>query len=130
MKGVKGLITIVALIGLAILLIFASIDIKLYAAYIGFSIGLILLLGFAAIGVVSNARSNVKSIISILTLVGLIVVTYIIAPTSDVSVALFEKTQTGMGWSKIIGSGLFTTYALMLMMFVMILFFQVRKLFK
>lgn len=130
MKGLKGLITIIALLGLAALLLFASIDIKLYAAYIGFAIGIVLLFGFAAIGIASNAKSNIKSVLAILVLVALVVITYILAPVSDVTMALFEKTQTGLGWSKIIGSGLYTTYALMFAMFVMILFFQVRKLFK
>lgn len=128
MKNLKNIILIAALIILAIPLIFASIDIRLYIAYAIFGVGILAFLVSVLSSLAWNIKSKLKSIIAGVLLVVVFMIFYFITPVNDVTPKLYESTGTGMGWSPIIGAGLYTVYALLAVMVVFVLFSQVKKL--
>ena len=129
-KALKNTLLIVALLLLGAAMIFASIDLRLYITYIVFAIAIVALVGFAAYSLIANARKSMGSIIAGAAIIGIMLLFYFISPTTDVSAELFEKTGTGMGWSPIIGSGLYTVYLLLAAFFVLLAFFSVRNMLK
>ncbi len=113
MKALKSLILIFVLIVLVAIMIFAGIDTKIRVTYFVFGAGVIVFLASSLMSMITNAKKNIKGLIGGAALVLMILLFYFIVPTDDVSMALFEKTQTDFGWSAIAGAGLYTIYALL-----------------
>jgi hypothetical protein len=130
MKSLKNLLMIAVLILLALVMIFAGIDYRLYLTYVVFAIGLVALFGFTIYGTVTAQKKNVATMLGAAVLAGMIIIFYFISPTNDVAVEMFEKTKTGMGWSAIIGAGLYSIYALIGLFVALMAFFGVRNLIK
>ncbi|HPS83742.1 MAG TPA: hypothetical protein PLA88_05465, partial [Bacteroidales bacterium] len=57
-KALKNTLLIVALLLVGAAMIFASIDIRLYIAYIVFAIAIVALVGFAIYSLAANARKS------------------------------------------------------------------------
>ena len=113
MKALKNLILIFVLVVLVLVMIFAGTDTKLRVTYFVFGAGVLVFLASSLMGMVTNAKKNMKGLIGGAALVLMILLFYFIVPTEDVPMSLFEKTNTGFGWSAIIGAGLYTIYALL-----------------
>jgi len=129
-KALKNTLLIVALLLVGAAMIFASIDIRLYIAYIVFAIAIVALVGFAIYSLAANARKSLGSIGGGAAIVGIMLLFYFISPKTDVSAELLEKTGTGIGWSPIIGSGLYTIYLLLAAFVALLAFFSVRNMLK
>ena len=130
MKSLKNLIMIAVLILLALVMIFAGIDYRLYLTYVVFAVSVVALVGFTIYGSFTAQKKNVATMIGAAALVGMILLFYFISPTNDVAVELFEKTETGLGWSAIIGAGLYSIYTLIGLFIALMAFFGVRNLIK
>jgi len=129
-KALKNTLLIVALLLVGAAMIFASIDIRLYIAYIVFAVAIVALVGFAIYSLAANARKSIGSIGAGAAIVGIMLLFYFISPKTDVSAELLEKTGTGIGWSPIIGSGLYTIYLLLAAFVALLAFFSVRNMLK
>lgn len=142
MKALKSILLIAVLIVLALVLVLSFGDpkvdetasnylsIKLYITYAIFGIAVVSMLGFVIVNLITNLKQNTRSLLGVALIAGLIVLFYIIAPVSDVPVDKFEKTQTSIGWSPIIGAGLYLIYTLLAAFVLLLAFFGVRNLIK
>jgi NADH:ubiquinone oxidoreductase subunit 6 (subunit J) len=129
-KALKNTLLIVALLLIGAAMIFASIDIRLYIAYTVFAIAIVSFVGFAIYSLAANAKKSIGSIGAGAAIVGILMLFYFISPRTDVSAELLEKTGTGIGWSPIIGSGLYTVYLLLVIFVSLLAFFSVRNMLK
>ncbi|HPE99257.1 MAG: hypothetical protein AB7V36_10005 [Bacteroidales bacterium] len=127
MKSVKSIAIIAILILLAAITLFAGIDLRLYVTYAIFAIAILALVAFTAYSAATSGKKSMTTIILGAALVGIVLLFYFITPTDDVPVALFEKTGTSMGWSAIIGAGLFSIYALLGIFVALLVFFGVKN---
>jgi hypothetical protein len=142
MKALKSILLIAVLIVLALVLVLSFGDpkvdetassylsIKLYITYAIFGIAVVSMLGFVVVNLVTNLKQNTRSLLGVALIAGLIVLFYIIAPVSDVPADKFEKTQTSLGWSPIIGAGLYLIYTFLASFVLLLAFFGVRNLIK
>lgn len=128
MKNIKNIILVGVLIILTLIMLLASIDVRFYITYGVLAVGVIALLGATISSLFSNFKNNLKSIIGAIGLAVLFVLFYFITPINDIAVETFEKTGTGMGWSSVIGGGLYLVYALLGIMVLLVIFSQVKKL--
>ncbi|HNT71140.1 MAG TPA: hypothetical protein PKI83_05755, partial [Bacteroidales bacterium] len=97
----------VLIISAAITLFVKNIDIRIYVGYVLIILSLIALL-YSAISIISkNIKKNLKSIIVFLAAIALVVVFYFISPSNDLPISIYEKTNTPLGWSKIIDAGMY-----------------------
>jgi len=130
MKSLKNIAMIAILILLAAVMLLAEIDYRLYVTYVVFAVSIIAFLAFTVLSFTVSTGKNVATLAGAGVLVGLMILFYFITPTKDVPVEMYEKTSTGMGWSPIIGAGLFTVYALMALFVALLAFFGVKNLIK
>ncbi|HHW59666.1 MAG: hypothetical protein WBL11_05970 [Bacteroidales bacterium] len=120
----------VLIISTAITLFAKSIDVRIYVGYVLIILSLIALL-YSAISVISkNIKKNLKSILAFLAAIALAVVFYFIAPTDDLSIAVYEKTNTPIGWGKIVSAGMYLVYTLVGIVILALIYSQVRRLVK
>ncbi len=130
MKALKSIILIAVLLLLAAILIFADADTKLYVAYAVFGVSIITTILFSAFNLAINFKENLQSILGAAAVIALLLVFYFISPVKDVNPELWEKTNTGEGWSAIIGAGLYAIYAFLGIFVLILVFFGVRNLIK
>jgi len=130
MKSLKSIALIAVLILMTAVMLLAEIDYRLYVTYFVFALAIVAFLTFTVLSLVVNSGRNVATMIGTGALAGLMIIFYFISPVSDVSIEMYEKTKTGMGWSPIIGAGLYTCYALMALFVVLLAFFGVKNIIK
>lgn len=120
----------VLIISAAITLFVKNIDIRIYVGYVLIILSLIALL-YSAISIISkNIKKNLKSIIVFLVAIALVVVFYFISPSNDLPISIYEKTNTPLGWSKIIDAGMYLVYTLVGIVIISLIYSQVRHLVK
>lgn len=120
----------VIIISAVLVLLVKNIDIKLYVGYTLIGLSIIALL-YSAISLISrNFKKNLKSIIAFLAAIALVILFYFIAPSDDLSLAVYEKTNTPLGWSKIVSAGMYLVYTLLGIVVVSLIYSQVRRLVK
>ena len=124
------IIAAVLIISAAITLFVKNIDIRIYVGYVLIILSLIALL-YSAISIISkNIKKNLKSIIVFLAAIALVVVFYFISPSNDLPISIYEKTNTPLGWSKIIDAGMYLVYTLVGIVIISLIYSQVRHLVK
>lgn len=105
------------------------INIGLIVAYIGIFAAIIALLFFAILSIFKGDSTNSKkSLIGIGALIVCILLAYIISPADQGP--FYEKFNVGPQQSKIIGTGLVSSYFLFVALIVIILYTSVIKMFK
>jgi hypothetical protein len=120
----------VIIISAILVLIVQNIDIKLYVGYTLIGLSIIALL-YSAISLMSrNFKKNLKSIIAFLAAIALVILFYFISPSDDLSITVYEKTNTPLGWSKIVNAGMYLVYTLLGMVVISLIYSQVRRLVK
>jgi hypothetical protein len=120
----------VIIISAILVLIVQNIDIKLYVGYTLIGLSIIALL-YSAISLMSrNFKKNLKSIIAFLAAIALVILFYFISPSDDLSITIYEKTNTPLGWSKIVNAGMYLVYTLLGMVVISLIYSQVRRLVK
>lgn len=120
----------VIIISAILVLIVQNIDIKLYVGYTLIGLSIIALL-YSAISLMSrNFKKNLKSIIAFLAAIVLVILFYFISPSDDLSITVYEKTNTPLGWSKIVNAGMYLVYTLLGMVVISLIYSQVRRLVK
>lgn len=120
----------VLIISAAITLFVKNIDVRIYVGYVLIILSLIALL-YSAISIISkNIKKNLKSIIVFLVAIALVVVFYFISPSNDLPISIYEKTNTPLGWSKIIDAGMYLVYTLVGIVIISLIYSQVRHLVK
>ena len=120
----------VLIISAAVTLFVKSIDVRLYVGYVLIFSSLIALL-YSAISVISkNIKKNIKSIIVFIAAIALVVLFYFISPSNDLPLSIYEKTNTPLGWSKIINAGMYLVYTLVGIVIISLIYSQVRHLVK
>jgi len=120
----------VLIISAAVTLFVKSIDVRLYVGYVLIFSSLIALL-YSAISVISkNIKKNIKSIIVFIAAIALVIVFYFISPSNDLPLSIYEKTNTPLGWSKIINAGMYLVYTLVGIVILSLIYSQVRHLIK
>jgi hypothetical protein len=86
------------------------INIGLIVLYLLLAISLLALLFFSIKVTVTNIGKSKVTIIGIVGFAVLFILSYLLSDSKDVSLALFEKTATDPGLSKVIGAGIILTY--------------------
>lgn len=120
----------VLIISAAVTLFVKSIDVRLYVGYVLIFSSLIALL-YSAISVISkNIKKNIKSIIVFIAAIALVIVFYFISPSNDLPLSIYEKTNTPLGWSKIINAGMYLVYTLVGIVILSLIYSQIRHLVK
>ncbi|MPL98883.1 hypothetical protein SDC9_45094 [bioreactor metagenome] len=127
MKSVKSIAIIATLILLAAVMLFAGIDLRLYVTYAIFAIAVLALVAFTGFSAATAGKKSMTAIIIGAALAGLVLLFYFITPTDDVRPDLYEKTGTSLGWSAVIGAGLYTIYSLLGLFVAMLVFFGVKN---
>ena len=120
----------VLIISAAVTLFVKSIDVRLYVGYV-LILGSLLALLYSSISVMSkNIKKNIKSIIVFIAAIALVVLFYFISPSNDLPLSIYEKTNTPLGWSKIINAGMYLVYTLVGIVILSLIYSQVRHLLK
>ncbi|NLL27869.1 MAG: hypothetical protein GX259_03665 [Bacteroidales bacterium] len=130
MKLLKNIATIALLLLIAAIMIFASIDVRLYVAYGFFFLAIFALLAAVIYSLIKEPKKSVKTLIVVAVMVALILVFYFITPRNDVALSLYEKTGTSLSWSPIIGAGLYTIYAFLAIFVALLAFFGLKNILK
>lgn len=130
MKALRNLILILVLLVLAVVMIFGGEDIKLRLTYVLIFAAAIAALACTAMGMISNIKSYYTGLIRSGLLALLIIIMYLIAPVNDIEASVFEKTETSLSWSPIIGAGLYTIYALLAIFVLSFVVLSIRNAFK
>ncbi len=120
----------VIIISAVLVLLVKNVDIKLYVGYILIGLSVIALLYSAISLITRNFKKNLKSIIAFLAAIALVILFYFIAPSDDLSIAVYEKTNTPLGWSKIVSAGMYLVYTLLGIVVFSLIYSQVRRLVK
>ena len=120
----------VLIISAAVILFVNSVDVRLYVGYV-LILGSLLALLYSSISVMSkNIKKNIKSIIVFIAAIALVVLFYFISPSNDLPLSIYEKTNTPLGWSKIINAGMYLVYTLVGIVILSLIYSQVRHLIK
>jgi len=120
----------VLIISAAVILFVNSVDVRLYVGYVLILASLIALL-YSSISVMSkNIKKNLKYIIVFIAAIALVVLFYFISPSNDLPLSIYEKTNTPLGWSKIINAGMYLVYTLVGIVILSLIYSQVRHLLK
>ena len=120
----------VLIISAAVTLFVKSIDVRLYVGYVLIFSSLIALL-YSAFSVISKTiKKNINSIIVFIAAIALVVLFYFISPSNDLPLSIYEKTNTPLGWSKIINAGMYLVYTLVGIVILSLIYSQVRHLLK
>lgn len=120
----------VLIISAAVILFVNSVDVRLYVGYV-LILGSLLALLYSSISVMSkNIKKNIKSIIVFIAAIALVVLFYFISPINDLPLSIYEKTNTPLGWSKIINAGMYLVYTLVGIVILSLIYSQVRHLLK
>ena len=120
----------VLIISAAVILFVNSVDVRLYVGYV-LILGSLLALLYSSISVMSkNIKKNIKSIIVFIAAIALVVLFYFISPSNDLPLSIYEKTNTPLGWSKIIDAGMYLVYTLVGIVIISLIYSQVRHLVK
>ncbi|MDD3630188.1 MAG: hypothetical protein PHF55_04110 [Bacteroidales bacterium] len=120
----------VLIISAAVILFVNSVDVRLYVGYV-LILGSLLALLYSSISVMSkNIKKNIKSIIVFIAAIALVVLFYFISPSNDLPLSIYEKTNTPLGWSKIINAGMYLVYTLVGIVILSLIYSQVRHLLK
>ncbi|MGB4229497.1 MAG: hypothetical protein GX048_05845 [Bacteroidales bacterium] len=120
----------VLIISAAVILFVNSVDVRLYVGYVLILASLIALL-YSSISVMSkNIKKNLKYIIVFIAAIALVVLFYFISPSNDLPLSIYEKTNTPLGWSKIINAGMYLVYTLVGIVILSLIYSQVRHLIK
>jgi dipeptide/tripeptide permease len=120
----------VLIISAAVILFVNSVDVRLYVGYVLIIASLIALL-YSSISVMSkNIKKNLKYIIVFFAAIALVVLFYFISPSNDLPLSIYEKTNTPLGWSKIINAGMYLVYTLVGIVILSLIYSQVRHLLK
>lgn len=120
----------VLIISAAVILFVNSVDVRLYVGYV-LILGSLLALLYSSISVMSkNIKKNIKSIIVFIAAIALVVLFYFISPSNDLPISIYEKTNTPLGWSKIINAGMYLVYTLVGIVILSLIYSQVRHLLK
>jgi hypothetical protein len=90
------------------------INIGMIVMYLLLAVGMLALLFFSVKVTISNIGNSKVTIITIIAFAVLFIVSYLLSDSKDVSVALFEKTATDPGLSKMIGTGLIIFYFMLI----------------
>lgn len=105
------------------------VNIGLIVAYALVLIAVLGLIFFAIRAMIKNGLASSKgTLLGIAALVVVFIISYMISPADQGS--FYEKMNVGPGASKLIGAGLFTTYAVFLGFILIALYTSVVKWFK
>ncbi|MDI6832703.1 MAG: hypothetical protein QMD02_02495 [Bacteroidales bacterium] len=120
----------VLIISAAVILFVNSVDVRLYVGYV-LILGSLIALLYSSISVMSkNIKKNLKYIIVFIAAIALVVLFYFISPSNDLPLSIYEKTNTPLGWSKIINAGMYLVYTLVGIVILSLIYSQVRHLIK
>mgnify|MGYP003607057411 CR=1 FL=1 len=106
------------------------INIGLVVLYLLIAVSMLALLFFSIKVTVSNIGKSKATIIGIIGFAVLFIVSYLLSDSKDVSMAIFEKTGTDIGYSKVIGAGIILTYFMFVAVLCSYIYAAVSKFFK
>jgi len=106
------------------------INIGLIIMYLLIAAAVLTLLFFSTKFMIASIGKSKTSLIGIGSFVGLFLVSYLFSSSTDVNLALFEKTETDIGLSKIIGSGLIFTYFMFFAVVISLIYAAISKMLK
>ncbi len=90
------------------------INIGMIVMYLLLAAGLLALLFFSIKVTISNIGNSKVTLIALVAFGVIFLLSYLISDSQDVSLALFEKTATDPGLSKMIGTGLIIFYFMLI----------------
>ena len=106
------------------------INIGLIVTYLLLALALVTLLFFSIKFMITSIGKSKTTLIGIAGFVGLFLVSFVFSSSTDVSLALFEKTSTDPGLSKAIGSGLIFTYLMFFAVVASLIYAAISKMLK
>jgi hypothetical protein len=107
-----------------------SINIGLIVMYLLLAAAVLALLFFSLKFMITSIGKSKTTLFGIGGFVGLFLVSYLFSSSTDVSLALFEKTGTDPGISKIVGSGLIFTYLMFFAVVASLIYAAISKMLK
>jgi len=107
-----------------------SINIGLIIMYLLIAAAVLSLLFFSLKFMIASIGKSKTMLIGIGGFVGLFLVSFLLSSSTDVNLALFEKTGTDPDLSKIIGSGLIFTYFMFFAVVASLVYAAISKMLK
>lgn len=106
------------------------INIGLIVTYLLLAVALATLLFFSVKFLIASIGKSKSALIGIVGFVGIYILSFVFSSSSDVSLALFERTGTDPGMSRIIGSGLIFTYITFFAVVISLVYAAISKMLK
>jgi len=101
------------------------INIGLFITYILLAVAILSLVGFPVLYTIQNFKNAKKGLLVILGIFVILFLVYVVSP-ADQGV-FYENAKVGPKESKMIGAGLITTYLLMAISVLYLIFIEIKK---